>query len=391
MFANGLASCGKKSLTSHDGAAGAGGRSGDAAVSDTAAGTGGLSLGTGGIVLGTGGAFSPGAGGAASGGMTQTSPVSSGGTASGGASGTAAGGAVSDGGPRDGQDAPTGSMETFCTGEAKASREGKVASAKTTAYRLEMASCCAARYGILFHTFDALGVDSEVVIMQTESGLAEGEYPLADGWRPVRANVRFSDETADTWHLVNGSVRVTGDTEGTAPFHLALCAQVASSDVKQTLTKFYVPDIAVAPEAWSDRFRISLLADEKLSAQDAAKQPLDKLVLASTALLDLKRITAVTKATGEFRVQDDSDLGSWVQNRMSSNSLLNMPFVVEADGIRIYLGSFMSPISSYAGPGALVDVMSMKPDRFVIDSPLPDLRWDPRIVKVLTEASRLIE
>jgi hypothetical protein len=379
------ASCGGKSMVVRDGAISTGGQSGaDAAVGGQA----GSSVasdadwpaipGTGGKAKGTGGAFLVGSGGATTGGTM----------------GTVDGGITFDGGPRDGQDAPTmSSLETFCTGEAKATRDGVIAAAPITAYRMDMAACCTARYGLLFQTQETLGSDGEIIIQQTETTLAQGEYLLTNAWYPVGVSFRFADDAPDTWQLASGTLRITGDPAGTEPFQLGLCVQGASSDRRTALTWFYLPGISIAPEAWASRFRISLLEDSKLSSTDAAKQSLDSLVLAKQPLLDMARISSVNQATGEIRLQGNGDFGTSIRSQLENVKQLLMPFVVEAEGARIYLGSFVSSLSSSAGPGPFVDADRIGTDRFRIENGFTgsDPRWDARILKVLTEASRMVQ
>lgn len=106
--------------------------------------------------------------------------------------------------------------------------------------------------------------------------------------------------------------------------------------------------------------------------------------------MDLGSIASISQGTGEVRTSGNLDIGRAVTNLI--DGLLLLPFVVEADGERIYLGNFVSPISSNLGSGPMVDGMRMRADRFQIEKPYqgPDPRWDPRILKVLGETSRLV-
>jgi len=80
-------------------------------------------------------------------------------------------------------------------------------------------------------------------------------------------------------------------------------------------------------------------------------------------------------------------------------SLDGVPFVVMADGQRIYMGAFITGLSSFAISGPEVFGEEIVEDGFPIYPPnehimpgpaAPDLRSDPRILKVLTEAGRLV-
>ena len=403
LAAAGTANCGRGSLAVRDAALNADGPSGDGPAKDGVvgepAGFTGLPDAPGtpdlAYLLGTGGSTA-GPGGVASGGTTSlpTGPSATGGFATGGTSGTSSWVLPADGGPDDTPDASVmAPLETFCTGEAKVRRKTTIVNAQITAYRMGMAACCSAMYGILFHSQEALGGDGEVMIWQTETTLTEGEHPLSDSWRPVAVHLRFSDDPPDTWQHATGSLRVTGDPAGSVPFSLGLCVQVTSSDIGDPLSMFYVPEVSIAPESWADRLGIYLLEDSEMSATEAASRPLDDLVLASRPLLDLATIVSVTRQTAEIRVQDFGDLGTLIRNEMSLRKQLLMPFVVEADGARIYLGEFVSLLSSTVGPGPYVESDAIGSDRFRVEPYFSgaDPRWDPRIVKVLTEASRLVE
>jgi hypothetical protein len=78
--------------------------------------------------------------------------------------------------------------------------------------------------------------------------------------------------------------------------------------------------------------------------------------------------------------------------RSSLGEPLGLPFVVVADDVRIYLGTFTSVISSIspAGPNLMTDDITS--DELVIQPPWrgTDPRNDPRILQVLTETGRLV-
>jgi hypothetical protein len=362
-------SCGGRTTSARDGAVASGGQSGSIATGGTTA------------LVGTGGSATGG----------TTAPAGTGGGATGGATG----GAIADAGLPGTDGGPSVSpFESSCSGEPKLSREGTTVAVPVTAYRLSMASCCAARYGILFHSQDAWGSDVEVEVMQTEGGLAPGDYLVADAWRPMRVVLTSQRvDASSTAQLASGTVRIVGDPAGEAPFQLGLSVHWLSSDIATASTFFCVPSISIAPDAWASRLQLFLLEDEKLSTFDVAELPLDTLVLAQDPILDLGRIASVTKASGEIRLLENSDFGKWVRDVIQGRSLLLMPFVVVADGARIYLGSFVSSLSSAIGPVPWVEAESMSADRFRIapSGPDTDPRWDARILKVLGESSRLVE
>jgi hypothetical protein len=85
-----------------------------------------------------------------------------------------------------------------------------------------------------------------------------------------------------------------------------------------------------------------------------------------------------------------------LESEVGKVTLYGVPFVAVADGQRIYLGSFTTPISSYAIAGPEVMVEDIVAGGFPIVRPAnlrptpPDPRADSRIVKVLTEAGKVI-
>ncbi len=91
-----------------------------------------------------------------------------------------------------------------------------------------------------------------------------------------------------------------------------------------------------------------------------------------------------------------STLLSTVKGTATSVDLRGVPFVVEADGQRIYLGAFETSVSSIGIQGPEVMVEEIVNDGYPIYPPPsfnslpPDLRNDPRIVKVFTEAGKVI-
>jgi hypothetical protein len=158
-------------------------------------------------------------------------------------------------------------------------------------------------------------------------------------------------------------------------------------------TWIHVPAIAIPPAAWSSRFQIYLLEDPSLPTSQAALVPLDELVLAQRPLyVDLTTLLSVERSSGLFRLVPDEPSAALVRRQVEGTGSLNLPFVVVADGARIYMGAFVSALSSYRYPGPIAPLEELQDDRLTILGPAAgdDPRWDPRIVKVLSEASRLL-
>ena len=83
-------------------------------------------------------------------------------------------------------------------------------------------------------------------------------------------------------------------------------------------------------------------------------------------------------------------------NRVGQVGTQGVPFVVEADGQRIYLGAFYSLVSSQSFAGPMILVEGIDDAGFAIGPSYPaaaagaDVRGDPRILKVLGEAGKLL-
>ena len=66
--------------------------------------------------------------------------------------------------------------------------------------------------------------------------------------------------------------------------------------------------------------------------------------------------------------------------------------MVVVDGVRIYLGTFMSDISSIPPAGPVIVTDEITADGLAIQPPWTgtDPRNDPRIIQALTEAGKLV-
>jgi hypothetical protein len=370
--------------------------------------TGGWS-GTGGSSPGSGGADMPGSGGLATGGVSSTAgAVASGGAApTGGVSSTAGavasggisamGGAIADAAldasATDRWDASTLSpLQRFCQGESKVGRQDSVVETPLTAYREEMASCCAAMYGVLLHTRASMGSDYEITIMQVDFKVASGVYTVGNDWRPLHVLVAATDDASNTGRVASGTVSIVGSPTDSAGFRVGVCIETPAGDAGQPAMMFHVPSAFVAPAAWRNRLGIYELQDPKLPSSVLDSTPLDALVLEQYTLLDLGSIASIAQASGEVHTFGVLSIDEIINRRMESLALLLLPFVVVADGERIYLGNFVSPLSSNLGTGPMVDAGRMSAHRFQIEDPYqrPDPRWDPRILKVLEESGRLL-
>jgi hypothetical protein len=104
----------------------------------------------------------------------------------------------------------------------------------------------------------------------------------------------------------------------------------------------------------------------------------------------LNRIAYIEKATTKIGFNPGQKVGNSLRTRLGTP--LDMPFVVIADGTRIYLGTFTSQISSIGPTGPFVYVEDISADDLFLRSPLSgsDPRSDERIIKALSERGKLV-
>jgi hypothetical protein len=402
------------------GTGGTSGRGGSTASATSSPGQGG----TGGAILGTGGAS--GLGGTTSSATTTPSLGGAGGTitdaaGTGGAAADAQDGAALDAALPGADAAPVEdagavdagvSPDDFCAGNAtKVAFKNQTYSPAVTSKQTDpMLSCCIA-YAARLHVHDALGSDLEVVVRIMGGAAAPGTYVLGDSSSSLAATLRPSWDgddggwPADT--ALTGTASILGATASSAPWQLGLCVAVDDPASSFAGLRIHVPGVNVAPGNWRNRFGIWQLADPSIDAATAEQSDLDSLVLAAEPLVDLGDIDFV-KLPPPCPAGSSSPCNMWVglntaflsgsavQSDLGKVTLRGVPFVVVADEERIYLGSFTSLISSYAIAGPEVMVENIEPGGFPIMPPMnlrptsPDVRADPRIVKVLTEAGKAV-
>lgn len=339
---------------------------------------------------------SMGGGGTARGGMS-----SSGGSAGGsmGGGGTARGGTTSSAGTAGSSGGGTGGgpdggilASGYCTGDStKVTYLGQTVSAPATNYQSGLAFDCCMAYGVNLHTSASLGLDLQVEVISSV-GVSPGDYEVGTTSFRVRASVGTSNESAEmATNNTSGNVHIGSAPLATQPWELGLCLEVVDTSSDLLGTRIYVPSVTMMPYyQWNNRFQIYLLHDPSLTALDAAQLALDSLVLATLPLLDLSRIAYVEQATTRIGLNPGQKLGDSIHTELGRP--LGLPFVAVADGVRIYLGTFTSMVSSISPAGPYIMMDEITSDGLVIQPPWTgtDPRNDPRILQVLTEAGKLV-
>ena len=346
-------------------------------------------------------------GGASSGGTAGASSMGGSGTARGGATslgGSAGGGGMADGGAARGGTTSSGGSSSggedgggpdggivasgYCTGSSsKVTYLGQTVSAPATNYQSSLAFDCCMAYGVNLHTDASLGLDFQVEVIAAVGVLA-GDYEVG---KKVRAPVRTSNEPANPAGNTSGNVHVVTGPSVAQAWELGLCLEVDDTSSALLGTKIYVPSVTMVPNyQWNKRFQIYLLQDSSIGTLGAATLAIDSLVLAAQPLLDLSRIAYVEQATTRIGLNPGQKLGDSIRSQLGQT--LGLPFVVVVDGVRIYLGTFMSDISSIPPAGPVIVTDEITADGLAIQPPWTgtDPRNDPRIIQALTEAGKLV-
>jgi hypothetical protein len=356
----------------------------------------------------TGGSSATAGASTATGGRSMMSSATIGGNASAGAGGasTPAGGSS-----RGGTNASGGSTSTgrnpdagagdggivasgYCEGSAaKLTYQGQTVTPGVTDYQSNIVMDCCDVYGVNLHSTASLGFDVAIELILSLSIFTPGEYDLG-GSTSIRARavVFKSNDPSSSVSTVNsqGRLRVFGADGSVGLTELGICLEVTEAASVLAGTKLYVPRVIIGSYQSDKRFQIFLLKDSTLRAGAVSSQPLDSLVLADSPFLDLGRIAYVEKATTKMGFNPGQKVGDSLRTRLGTP--LDLPFVAVADGVRVYLGSFTSPISSIAPTGPYVYVEEITADGLTLRAPArgTDPRNDERIIKALSERGKLV-
>lgn len=300
-------------------------------------------------------------------------------------------------------------LADFCAGsDSKIRYQGTSANVPVTTKGGEPTAQCCAPLEVRLHAEEAIGDDIDIAL-RIWPQLAAGTYAVGADSKNIFASLHRSDERPYLQRLMDstllGTVTLAGALDSPAQaWQLGLCLSLPASSARYPGMLIYVPAAAVAPPAWAARFRLWRLKDTALSGQDVDRVDINTLELAAEPFLDLADIDFVELESSRCQLgtctwmglNTDFQLGKQLRNAIGSPVTLNgVPFVVEADGERIYLGAFERMISSYAIHGPEVMEEEISDEGFSIYPPVnylpkpPDPRNDPRIVKVLSEAGKI--
>jgi hypothetical protein len=282
-------------------------------------------------------------------------------------------------------------LNEFCTGEdAKVAFGNDEFLAPATSYHSSLVMDCCQAYGINLHTKPRLDIDIAIETIWGGASPPTSSFVVGESDRPMRAVVRRStDGFSDITARADGTGYLFTPFSFSNPFDLGLCLQVQPTETPISAMLIYVPRVTLASMSSRSRFQIYLLRDSTITTTQAQAQPLDALTLADNPILDLDKITYLSRSSHEVGFNPGQAIGNTLKTELGS--ALAIPFVVRADSERIFLGTFVSPISSasYDIPSIMTDSIQKDTMTFRISTGNDPLA-DTRITTVLTALSRIV-
>jgi hypothetical protein len=159
-----------------------------------------------------------------------------------------------------------------------------------------------------------------------------------------------------------------------------------------TLSLYGCKKESTEPSTSIPKFAFYKLADSTITAHQAWTFHVDSVSLFPTPFLTENDLTSYNWSTHSFTARSNIDT-MFSQLRWLGGKSSGVPFVVVANGSRIYIGAFWWAYSSSIPMGAYINTYLPSPyiiDRWELAS-LPDLRGDERIYSALKSAGILIE
>jgi hypothetical protein len=340
-------------------------------------------------LLATGGTATGGTvGGMTGGGSNGTAPGGNGGMSRGGSgySGGMGGSSTVSAG-----DAGT-ALSDYCSGDRnKLSYLGQDLSPAATNCPSAIVMDCCDGLGVNLHTLAQLGFDLDLDIIVQAGKVPPGEYSIGLAAAPFGgATIRKYGMLSATSLPVAmvGTLTAFGSFYGSTAWDIGLCLETNDG-----ATRVYVPRVTMIPSIMQKRFQIFLLADESITPTQAQANALDSLALADSPLLDLGLVYYVEQSTGNIGTPLGSAIRTSLLSSPSRVHLSGLPFVVKVDDVPIYLGTFFLTVSSMIPVGPVIVVDKITNDLVPISAPHQpgnDPRFDPSIVKALSETGKLV-
>jgi len=300
---------------------------------------------------------------------------------------------TSDAGPADAMAdvAPIDAGGEFCAPPDKASLDGIVVGQPAVTTSMLVMDCCEG-FVARFHTKPSLGTDLSLMV-RSFGMLASGDYVVPTDAAGLEVSVSAGDATWPAAAVI-GSLHI--DAPGwDQPTVASFCVTADAPGEPIDGARLFASDVVVAPWSWQNRFEVRLLADPAITAQQASQVPLESLEIAAGEPLIHLMSVAWYEASTHTVQWDGWNSSEYLLSQLPPVGVAGLPFVVLADGKPVYLGAFMTLVSSFALSMPVIVVESMQERSFRIDDGYPagssgvDPRDDPRVRKVLEESQKL--
>jgi hypothetical protein len=256
--------------------------------------------------------------------------------------------------------------------------------------------CCDA-FSLRFHTENQLGFGVSLMVQQF-GGVLGGTFELPSDGGGLAVFANESDAAPGQDAVVSGSLRIDAPGTYDQPSYATACLSISAAGQKLDGTRLYASNVVVAPYTWASRLELRLLDDPAVTAEQAAKLPLDSLPIAKgQALVDLMSLKWYD-GTSHTLTWDGWHSSKLLLGQLPPVGVYGLPFVVIADGKPEYLGAFMTAMSSMAVSMPVIVIENMKDESFQIEGgypsgapPAQDARNDPQVLGVLQSAGKLVQ
>jgi hypothetical protein len=291
-----------------------------------------------------------------------------------------------------------GDVGELCEGQAKVELDGsRTIGMGMTSSPVAMGCCDGAILRV--HLESVYGFDV-MAFVQSWGGWVAGEHSLET---PLDSDVTVHIYPWDGSEMpgpveeqaLGGWVRVEwAGAPYEDPVLVSLCAKVSQPGSEIDGMGVFVEGEPVIPWGWMNRLEVRLLADPEITAHEAAAQSLESLELAGEPVVTLASI-AYYQASA-YTMHWESWYGDSLRNQLPEVGFYGLPFVVLADGERVYMGAFISSTTSatFDHPVVVLEHMSEWSAEIERGWPVapnePDPRNDPRVLEILQEANKLV-
>jgi hypothetical protein len=279
----------------------------------------------------------------------------------------------------------------FCAPPDKAAFGSSVVNQPVVTTSMIVMDCCDG-FVARFHTKQSLGADLSLMV-RSFGTMESGDYAVPTDGGVLEVNLSAGE---GSWPATSANGSVHLDVSGwDQPTVASFCVRADGPGDPADGARLFASDVLVAPFTWQNRFEVRLLADPSITAQQASQIPLDNLEVAPGEPIIHLLSLAWYEASSHIAHWDNWYSSEYLLNQLPPVSPAGLPFVVLADAERVYLGAFMTAMSSYAIDLPVIVVENMQDRSFQIEggypagAPTVDPRDDPRIRKVFLESQKL--